>query len=96
MKKVVQKMPRYIEAVKSAEIISEKLNIPLGDLVDVFAEIPTADVAEVVKCKDCKYYDGFYSHRCTNTDLVDSDDCYARIEFSEDDFCSYGERKESD
>lgn len=40
-------MPRYIEAVKSAEIISEKLNIPLGDLIDVFAEIPTADVAEV-------------------------------------------------
>lgn len=40
-------MARYVEAVNSAEIISEKLNIPLGDLVDVFAEIPTADVVEV-------------------------------------------------
>lgn len=40
-------MARYIDAVKTADIISEKLNIPLGDLVDVFAEIPTADVVEV-------------------------------------------------
>lgn len=55
-----------------------------------------SDFVEVVRCKDCKYYDGFYSHRCTNTDLVDSDDCYARIDFAEDDFCSYGERKEGD
>ena len=36
-------MARYIEAVKTAEIISEKFNIPLADLVDVFAEIPTAN-----------------------------------------------------
>lgn len=40
-------MARYIEAVKTAEIISEKLNIPLGDLVEIFAEIPSADVKEV-------------------------------------------------
>lgn len=40
-------MARYIDAVKSAEVVSEKLNIPLDDLVDVFAEIPTADVVEV-------------------------------------------------
>ena len=40
-------MARYIDAVKTAEIIGEKLNIPLGDLVDIFAELPTADVEEV-------------------------------------------------
>lgn len=40
-------MGRLVEAVKCAEIISEKLNIPLADLEDVFAEIPTADVVEV-------------------------------------------------
>ena len=36
-------MARLVEAVKCAEIISEKFNIPLADLVDVFAEIPTAN-----------------------------------------------------
>lgn len=37
-------MARYIDKVECAELISEKLNISLGDLVDIFAEIPTADV----------------------------------------------------
>ena len=40
-------MARYIDAVECADAISEELKIPLGDLVDVFAEIPTADVVEV-------------------------------------------------
>lgn len=40
-------MAKYIDAVTAAEKISESLNIPLGDLVDIFAEIPTADVVEV-------------------------------------------------
>ena len=40
-------MARYIDAVIGADIISGKLNIPLDDLVDVFAQIPTADVEEV-------------------------------------------------
>ena len=40
-------MARYIDAVKCADLISEKLNISIVDLVDIFAEIPTTDVAEV-------------------------------------------------
>lgn len=38
-------MTKYVKAVECAEKISEKFGIPLGDLVDVFAEIPAADVA---------------------------------------------------
>ena len=40
-------MERYIDAVDCAKIISKECNIPLGDLVDVFAKVPTADVVEV-------------------------------------------------
>ena len=40
-------MSRYVKAVECAEIISKELNISLGDLVDIFTEIPTADVVEV-------------------------------------------------
>lgn len=46
-------MARYIEAVKTAEIISKKLNIPLCDLVDIFAEIPSADVEQKKDCEMC-------------------------------------------
>ena len=40
-------MTKYIEAAREATIIAEKHGIPIADLVDTFAEIPAADVAEV-------------------------------------------------
>ena len=46
-----QAMPKYIEAVETAEKISEKYGIPLHELVDIFAEIPAADVKKVVHAK---------------------------------------------
>lgn len=87
-------MARYIDAVKSADIISERLNIPLGDLVDIFADIPTADVVEVVRCKDCKHCwhlvpDYTYPDR---TD--DVWECVRTIDYVEPDhFCRRGERR---
>lgn len=38
---------RYIGATTTAEKISDKLNIPLSDLCDIFAEIPSEDVQPV-------------------------------------------------
>ena len=35
---------RYIEAEQAAEIIADRLGIHLSDLVDIFADIPSADV----------------------------------------------------
>lgn len=60
-------MSKYIEAVYTADVIHEKYGIPLMDLVDVFAAIPTADVKKVqhgkwmyndgldIYCSVCKY-----------------------------------------
>lgn len=52
-------MARYIKAVECADIISERFNIPLSDLVDVFAEIPTADV--VPKSEVDNWYQLYHS-----------------------------------
>lgn len=82
-------MGKLIEAVKCAEIISEKLNIPLTDLVDVFAEIPTADVVEVVRCKNCKHIGHELRFRKYSCKLYQMPYC------SENDFCSYGKRKDT-
>lgn len=46
-------MSTYIRAVVAAKAIADKYGIPLGDLVDTFADIPAADVVPVVRCKDC-------------------------------------------
>ena len=40
-------MSKYIRAVVAAMAIADKHGIPLGDLVDTFADIPAADVAPV-------------------------------------------------
>ena len=49
---------------------------------------PTVDAVEVVRCKDCRYWDE--DRRCNGKEngLVME---YTR----EDDFCSYGERKDN-
>ena len=56
-----------------------------GDAIDMIEDTTAADVAPVVRCKDCKYNMG--SKKCLNPDsffAVPKDD----------DFCSYGERKD--
>lgn len=55
---------------------------------------PKADYAPVVRCKDCKYWDcygGEDSHKGDCAELVGLESC-----MYEDDYCSYGERKESE
>lgn len=53
----------------------------LSECVQEVMAIPAADVVKVVRCKDCSHRP---FHRCTRDNLW----------HDEDDFCSYGERKE--
>ena len=79
-------MSRYIEAVTAAEVISEKLKVDIQDLVDIFAEISTADVAEVKhghwikrlnekKCSVCNFI--YYSN---NDDFNYCANCGAKMD----------------
>ena len=80
-------MKKYVLAADVAEAISKKYNIPLYDLVDVFADIPAADVVGVVKCKNCKYWqdnNNGYPHNECRWGKDETPDA--------DDYCSGGER----
>lgn len=85
-------MARFIDAVKTAEIISDKLGIALSELVDVMATVPTADVQEVVRCKNCKHLLKDLSrreaHLCIRTPLANS--------VTLDSYCSFGERMDGE
>ena len=95
-------MSKYVNAADAAEKIAEKHGIPLGDLVDTFAEIPAADVVEVVRCRECKYWgdeagelqrsDGVLCARCKIHNYL-LDGRHTGWCPTENDFCSYGERK---
>ena len=96
-------MSKYIRAVVAAKAIADKYGIPLGDLVDTFADIPAADVVEVVRCRECKYWgdeagelqrsDGVLFARCKVHNYL-LDGRHTGWCPTENDFCSYGERKE--
>ena len=52
----------------------------------VIRKIPTADVVEVVRCKDCKFFK--YGDYCDEGKMEHS-------RCRENDYCSYGERSEN-
>ena len=61
----------------------------VDEAIDKVEEAPTADVVEVVRCKDCKHYIAYY---CTR-DIKGRTNMFY---MTENDYCSYGERKEKD
>lgn len=56
----------------------------VDDMCCEVIDAPTADVVPVVRCKDCTEWDEI------------SSECSHWYGFRENDFCSYGERKDGD
>ena len=84
-------MSKYIDR---EALVAEFKRLELGEnsfIERVFADgvyaiieqFPAADVAPVVRCKDCKYRDG-----------TPGQPNILCAQMHEDDFCSYGKRKE--
>ena len=63
-------------------------------IVGSILQAPAVDAVEVVRCKDCKWYqlrkwdDGAPEYDCRKT--------HALLDVKADDFCSYGERRNGD
>lgn len=86
-------MAEYINREKTKRELSEwciSLNSPhllsRDDTMFLLDNIPAADVAPVVRCKDCKHHYDCGVHFCDRLGM----DCPDDSDF----FCSYGERKD--
>lgn len=78
-------MRRYIDADNYKKDLIHLGFLP-NLVVSVLDKQPTADVVEVVRCKDCKFFTGKdYDGCCIKNGLA------TRYAY---DYCSYGERKE--
>lgn len=77
---------KYIEA---NDLLKHLPNEPYkGAIRRVLQQATAADVVEVVRCKDCKYYE---QAKVNNKGFLI---CPASgMEITEADFCSYGERR---
>ena len=79
-------MKEYIERAAALDVVKRTS----GDYVAAWSEIahiPAADVAEVVRCKDCQYYQDAKINKkgfliCPSSGM----------EITETDYCSYGAR----
>ena len=83
-------MAKYINAAEAAEKAAEATGIKIADLVDVFAEIPAADVAPVRRghwieedgcqiCSECGEEHEWDEYRAAYCDV-----CGAKMEVADD------------
>ncbi|MBO4543560.1 MAG: hypothetical protein J5725_10320 [Bacteroidales bacterium] len=91
-------MSDYISREAAIELVRKiadgynYVEVPTEHLVRYIQSIPAAYVVEVVRCKDCKYgsctgaYGKYYECELSEGELAPL--------WREDDFCSYGERRE--
>ena len=109
-------MPRYIDAdafrkeLVNRQIVTQFFNPierhEIGCIIEMLDNTPTADVVEVVRCKDCinaKPYersDGETGYYCQNNNSTfrygtNWERLYEPTREAND-YCSYGERRETD
>ena len=86
-------MSRYIDADKYKKDL-----IQLGFLPALVARAldnqPTADVVEVVRCKDCKFWGIPHANDIEKSHYCCRDNMWCMPLRFADDYCSYGEREE--
>ena len=98
-------MAEYIDRAVCLSILRAKANMAvLMDAAPYFEKaaqmlekLPAADVAPVVRCKDCKHYRNYPNGLCyIHTEPKTNARGYSgeAVCVEPDDFCSYGERKE--
>lgn len=67
------------------------------DAICALKDIPSADVVEVVRCKDCKWYMEYIPRKGESAMMCFCNCCIGgQGKKKPTDYCSYGERKEDD
>ena len=83
----IEEIDKWLDSVGTA-LVGKGLSY-YGELIGCIEDARTADVAEVVRCKDCK--------NLVNTTI--NANCFlicdiSDMEIAPEDFCSHGERRE--
>ena len=90
-------MAEYIEREALIEIAEQQGHVSFDDIINE----PAADVVEVVRCKDCKYWHESTGFCLKNSYFIDSNEISCSplesptwTMWGENDFCSNGEMKD--
>jgi hypothetical protein len=93
---VIQALREIIDQHKDSKMFTRTVRAA-ENMITIIKRMPSADVVEVVRCKDCKWwvegpenYEGIPQNKCH---YFADDDSYNILP---DDFCSRAERKETE
>ena len=97
MKEYIERAAVKDEILSWAVCINHPELLRKEDTMHCIDNMPSANVAEVVRCRDCKWFN-HYTMECESDDVATDHEGGASfsINFGPDDFCSYGQRKETD
>lgn len=87
-------MSRYVEVdafIKEVVKIQDLRRLSTATIGEALDRTPTADVVEVVRCKDCKWWKSIFSWNGKEHKVCVRESTEPSRE--SDDYCSYGERK---
>lgn len=94
MAEYVNKEDAIKQIVKGEEMYGEEFATDTGRVKDFLGVLPSADVVEVVRCKDCKWYDADGEEMNTQGHCWYKNGEPVMQNMKPNDFCSYGERKQ--
>lgn len=90
------KFPLNASAYNRGEIAAYETSI------EEISELPAADVVEVVRCRDCRWWDKIegsplgYCHACKHAHFSTNWEISIYRTYKEDFYCADGERKDGD
>ena len=87
---------KYYSGAQVMSIIEKLPSKEYFEMLISFSEEPSADVAQVVRCKDCKYCEWYIKASYNNGIEVESHECRKyKMAVTRDWFCADGERRDN-
>ena len=93
-------MSRYIERdklINELQHLPEQERLEFMGVYDCVKTTPTADVVEIIRCKDCRNYYEYDDFDRSSGQFYKAKECNRlQCDLGECGFCSYGERKDKE
>ncbi len=88
-------MSKYIDSeILKSEMLKYGFRSVDQTVSEFIEDLPASDAEEVIHCKDCVYYEGILED-CCNV-YYTRQDCPTNFVQEDDDYCSWGVRKEKE
>ena len=83
----------YDKVEQKYKVSSGSIHSGYREFLNMICDAPVVDAVEVIRCRDCKWFDPVRQECCGNFVTNNEGGADFTINFEENDFCSFGERR---